>query len=97
VAAIGSSRHYDGKLARYDITVPQAHVAMVLKPGILPADAAAELQLALAEIEQRIRSGADLLDPDAEDVDTVMEQYLAAQIGTDAGRRPAVPPLKNLV
>ncbi|WP_328537543.1 argininosuccinate lyase [Streptomyces sp. NBC_00344] len=85
MAAIGSSGHYDGKLAPYDITVSQAHVAMLLKQEILPADAAAELQRALEELKQRILAGADLLDPDAEDVHTAIEQYLETQIGADAG------------
>ncbi|MCD9873689.1 argininosuccinate lyase [Streptomyces guryensis] len=85
MAAIGCSGHYDGKLALYDITVSQAHVAMLLRQEIVPADAAAELHRALDGLREQIRSGADVLDPEAEDVHTAIEQYLETRIGADAG------------
>ncbi|MEV3854379.1 argininosuccinate lyase [Streptomyces sp. NPDC050095] len=85
MAAIGCSGHYDGKLALYDITVSQAHVAMLQKQDIVPPDAAVELQRALEELKQRIRSGDSVLDPEAEDVHTAIEQYLETRIGADAG------------
>lgn len=85
MAAIGCSGHYDGKLALYDITVSQAHVAMLLRQEIVPADAAAELHRALDGLREQIRSGADVLDPEAEDVHTAIEQYLETRIGAAAG------------
>ncbi|MBC2905938.1 argininosuccinate lyase [Streptomyces sp. PSKA01] len=83
--AIGTSGHYDRRLARYDIAVSRAHVTMLLEQGIVPAGAAAGLHRGLDELAEEIRSGADPLDPAAEDVHTAIEQYLETRIGTDAG------------
>ncbi|GCB48498.1 argininosuccinate lyase [Streptomyces sp. NL15-2K] len=83
--AIGTSAHYDRRLAPYDIAASQAHVTMLHKQGIVPADAAAELHRGLDLLKERIETGADPLDPTAEDVHTAIEQYLETQIGADAG------------
>ena len=85
MAAIGSTAHYDRRLASYDIAVSRAHVAMLAKQGIVPPGAAAGLDRCLEELGQQVLSGADVLDPDAEDVHTAVEEYLEKQIGADAG------------
>ncbi|MFE0477907.1 argininosuccinate lyase [Streptomyces sp. NPDC058947] len=83
--AIGTSAHYDRRLAPYDIAASQAHVTMLLKQGIIPADAAAGLHRGLDLLSEQVEAGADPLDPDAEDVHTAIEQYLQTQVGADAG------------
>lgn len=83
--AIGDSGQYDRRLAPYDIAASHAHVTMLLKQGIIPADAATGLQQGLVKLREQIESGVDLLDPDAEDVHTAIEAYLETQIGADAG------------
>ncbi|MFF2522497.1 argininosuccinate lyase [Streptomyces liangshanensis] len=85
MAAIGSSGHYDGILAPYDITVSRAHVAMLLDQGVVPPDAAARVLRELDDLERRLLAGAEPLDPEAEDVHTAIEQYLETRIGVDAG------------
>lgn len=85
MTAIGASAHYDHRLAPYDVTVSRAHVAMLGRQRIIPSGAAADLLAALAELEEEILSGKPVLDPDAEDVHTAVEQYLETRIGADAG------------
>ncbi len=85
MAAIGTTAHYDRRLARYDIAASQAHVTMLARQGIVPAAAATALHEALAKLDRQIESGAAPLNPDAEDVHTAVEEYLETQIGADAG------------
>jgi len=85
MAAIGASAHYDHRLAPYDVVVSRAHVAMLARQQIIPSEAAANLLAGLAELEEQIRSGKPVLDPDAEDVHTAIEQYLELRVGADAG------------
>ncbi|WP_328424282.1 argininosuccinate lyase [Streptomyces sp. NBC_00443] len=85
MAAIGTTAHYDRRLALYDIAASHAHVTMLLKQQIVPPDAAAGLHQGLEELKEQIRSGAEPLDPDAEDVHTAVEEYLEARLGADAG------------
>ncbi|MGW0558682.1 argininosuccinate lyase [Streptomyces sp. NPDC002926] len=85
MAAIGATAHYDQRLALYDIAASHAHVTMLLKQGIVPADAAAGLRQGLERLGEQIRSGAVPLNPEAEDVHTAIEEYLETQIGADAG------------
>ncbi len=85
MAAIGASAHYDHRLAPYDIAVSRAHVAMLGRQRIVPADAAANLLAGLDELATAIASGEAVLDPDAEDVHTAVELYLESRIGSDAG------------
>ncbi|WNF29194.1 argininosuccinate lyase [Streptomyces sp. C11-1] len=85
MAAIGTTAHFDRRLALYDVAASHAHVTMLLKQRIVPPDAAAGLHRGLDELAGLIRSGADPLDPDAEDVHTAVEEYLEQRIGADAG------------
>ncbi|MBR7834647.1 argininosuccinate lyase [Actinospica durhamensis] len=85
MAAIGASAHYDHRLAPYDVVVSREHVAMLARQEIIPSDAAAGLLAGLAELEEQLRSAKPVLDPDAEDVHTAIEQYLEERIGADAG------------
>lgn len=85
MAAIGASAHYDHRLAPYDVTVSTEHVSMLARQGIIPADAAANLLAGLAELEEHLRAGKAVLDPDAEDVHTAIEQFLETRVGADAG------------
>ncbi|WP_051722333.1 argininosuccinate lyase [Streptomyces albus] len=83
--AIGTTAHYDRRLALYDITVSRAHVTMLLEQEIVPVDAAAALHRALDTLREQIESGAEPLDPKAEDVHSAVEEYLQAQLGAEAG------------
>ncbi|HEV2633657.1 MAG TPA: argininosuccinate lyase [Actinocrinis sp.] len=85
MAAIGSTAHFDRRLAPYDIAVSRAHVAMLRHQGIVPPEAADALLSGLTKLDELVRSGAEVLDPEAEDVHTAIEEYLESQIGADAG------------
>nr|WP_239074715.1 argininosuccinate lyase [Streptomyces sp. SID10853] len=85
MAAIGSTAHYDRRLALYDIAASQAHVTMLLKQEILPAAAASGLRRELEQLAVRIAADDEPLDPEAEDVHTAVEEYLEARLGADAG------------
>jgi argininosuccinate lyase len=85
MAAIGSTAHYDRRLAPYDIAASRAHVRMLCAQGIVPPDAAARLEQGLAGLAERVDAGDAVLSPEAEDIHTAVEEYLEQQLGADAG------------
>lgn len=69
-----------------DIEGSIAHVTMLSAKGIIPMEDGATIATALTEIKEEIATGKLLIDPNAEDIHTFIEQTLTERIG-DAGKR----------
>lgn len=81
-----SSIATDSRMYAQDIEGSIAHVTMLSAKGIIPAEDGAAIAAELAKIKEDIASGALLIDPNAEDIHTFIEQTLTERIG-DAGKR----------
>ena len=69
-----------------DIEGSIAHVTMLSAKGIIPERDGAAIAAELAKIKNEIAEGSLLIDPNAEDIHTFIEQTLTERIG-DAGKR----------
>lgn len=69
-----------------DIEGSIAHVTMLSAKGIIPEQDGATIAAELAKIKNEIAEGSLLIDPNAEDIHTFIEQTLTERIG-DAGKR----------
>ncbi len=81
-----SSIATDSRMYAQDIDGSIAHVTMLAAKGIIPQDDATAIAAELAQIKADIASGELLIDPNAEDIHTFIEQTLTERIG-DAGKR----------
>ena len=81
-----SSIATDSRMYAQDIEGSIAHVTMLSAQGIIPADDGAKIAAELAVIKEEIANGKLLIDPNAEDIHTFIEQTLTERIG-DAGKR----------
>ena len=81
-----SSIATDSRMYAQDIEGSIAHVTMLSAKGIIPMEDGAAIATALAEIKEEIATGKLLIDPNAEDIHTFIEQTLTERIG-DAGKR----------
>ncbi|MBQ7838770.1 MAG: argininosuccinate lyase [Clostridia bacterium] len=81
-----SSIATDSRMYAQDIEGSIAHVTMLSAKGIIPMEDGAVIATALAEIKEEIATGKLLIDPNAEDIHTFIEQTLTERIG-DAGKR----------
>jgi argininosuccinate lyase len=79
VLALTQSLDVDRRLLPYDVAASKAHVRMLGRQGIIPADEAAQIEDALG----RISVEADAAD---EDIHSLIERQLVAELG-DTGRR----------
>jgi argininosuccinate lyase len=83
--AFESSISVDARLALDDVAGSRAHAAMLGDRGIIPADAAAKLDAALAAIAAELEAGTLEIDTDVEDVHSFVEGVLTERLG-DLGR-----------
>lgn len=81
-----SSIKFDSRMYREDIDGSIAHAVMLGTQGIIPVEDCEKIINGLKQIKEDIASGELLIDPDAEDIHTFIEQTLTAHIG-DAGKR----------
>jgi len=80
-----SSIAVDSRLAREDITGSRAHVAMLAKQGIIPAEAAQAIDEELGRISAELAEGTLQIDMEAEDIHSFIEAVLTERLG-DVGR-----------
>ncbi|MDR2068777.1 MAG: argininosuccinate lyase [Spirochaetaceae bacterium] len=83
--AFQASIAVDCRLARDDIAGSRAHVSMLGRQGIIPAETAAALDRELARIGDELEAGSLAVDPAAEDIHSFIEGVLTDRLG-DAGR-----------
>lgn len=81
-----SSISTDSRMYAQDINGSIAHATMLAAKGIISAEDGVLITTELAKIKQEIADGALLIDPNAEDIHTFIEQTLTERIG-DAGKR----------
>ena len=81
-----SSISTDSRMFEEDINGSIAHATMLAAQGIISEDDGASICEGLENIKQDIKSGALLIDPDAEDIHTFIEATLTERIG-QAGKR----------
>lgn len=80
-----SSIAVDSRLAQEDITGSRAHVAMLAKQGIIPAEAAQAIDDELGRISAELAEGTLQIDMEAEDIHSFIEAVLTERLG-DVGR-----------
>jgi argininosuccinate lyase len=83
--AFQASIGVDKRLALDDITGSRAHVAMLGRQKIIPANIAAQIGKELDRIERELESGKLAIDHSAEDIHSFIEGILTERLG-DAGR-----------
>lgn len=81
-----SSIATDSRMFAQDIEGSIAHATMLAAKGIISAEDGIAITSELAKIRAEIASGELLIDPNAEDIHTFIEQTLTERIG-DAGKR----------
>ena len=78
--------HSDRRLLADDITGSQAHAAMLVEVGILPAEDGAELQRGLATVLGEATAGEFVWSDGDEDVHSAVERRLYELVGEVAGK-----------
>src|SRR5437879_7540070 len=81
----GRSFRFDRRLFEDDVTGSMAWARALANAGILEAEEAGRLQVALAELLERGRSDPAFVDGPDEDVHSFVERVLVERLG-DAGR-----------
>lgn len=83
---VGQDRVLDMNLASYDVMGSRAHIAMLLKIGLLAEEEFALLDAGLAEIAATIEAGDFRLEDDVEDIHSQVELLLTRKLG-DVGKK----------
>lgn len=81
-----SSIKTDSRMYAQDIQGSIAHASMLAEKGIISPEDSKRIVTELEKIQSEIASGELMIDPDAEDIHTFIEQTLTERIG-DAGKR----------
>ena len=81
-----SSIKTDSRMFNEDIDGSIAHASMLAAKGIISEEDCKKILAGLSDIRNDIISGELMIDPDAEDIHTFIEQTLTERIG-DAGKR----------
>ena len=83
---VGRDKEFDLLLAPYDVQGSLAHVAMLERVGLLPANEYVLIKKELEAINKDIETGNFTLSADAEDIHSQIEQMLTERLG-DAGKK----------
>jgi argininosuccinate lyase len=83
--AFQASISVDRRLALDDIAGSRAHVVMLGKQKIIPANIAAQIDRELKRVTDELQSGKLVIDTSAEDIHSFIEGILTKRLG-DAGR-----------
>lgn len=75
------SIHYDCRLVTYDILGSLLHVEILKKAKLISVKEAAQLKKGLKSILSSVKNGKFKIDPDAEDIHSVIQNALEARIG----------------
>lgn len=86
IDAFGASIAYDQALAKYDLQGSKAHVSMLKKTAILPADEADQILAGLTQLEEKLAAGELNFSVENEDIHLNMEVFLHELIGPVAGK-----------
>ncbi len=81
VEAFTESISYDWRLYRHDIMGSRAHARMLAKQGLITTDDCDAILQGLAEIEQEIKNGTFIFQPELEDIHMNIEKALTDKIG----------------
>jgi len=81
-----SSISFDSRMYKQDIDGSIAHATMLAAQGIISAEDLSQIVKGLNEIKAEIEEGKLLIDPNAEDIHTLVEGELTNRIG-QAGKR----------
>ncbi len=83
---INASIGFDKRLAPQDIRGSLAHVAMLGKAGILPAEDVAKIEAGLKTVQSEIEAGSFEFRRELEDIHMSVESRLREIVGPSAGR-----------
>ena len=83
---VGKDRELDLFLAPYDILGTMAHITMLEKVGLLPADDLKKLLPELRSLYEKAVKGEFVIEPDIEDVHSQVELLLTRNLG-DIGKK----------
>lgn len=81
-----SSIRFDQKLAKYDVKGSLAHVAMLKKCDIIPAEDAEQITEGLKKVLSKIEAGEAELSEADEDIHMNVERLLIEEIGPVGGK-----------
>ncbi len=81
-----SSISTDSRMFEQDIDGSIAHVTMLSAKSIISEKDGLDIAVELSKVKEQIKSGELLIDPNAEDIHTFIEQTLTERLG-DAGKR----------
>lgn len=81
-----TSLPFDKRLLVYDIVADQAHAKALAESGVISEELADRMVKALEEIKEEVRSGKrEIKGDEAEDIHTLVENWLVEKIGEEAG------------
>ncbi|MBS1683168.1 MAG: argininosuccinate lyase [Bacteroidetes bacterium] len=83
---VGNDRHWDMRLAQFDVQASLAHAEMLAHVGIITMDEFEQIKAGLTEILSDIGRGAFEIEEHVEDVHSQIEKTLTERIG-EAGKK----------
>ena len=83
---VGDDRHWDLRLAPYDIIASQAHAKMLGKVGLLSQSEVDQLVEGLAALSKEVEEGTFTISDEFEDVHSKIEYELTKTYG-DVGKK----------
>lgn len=83
---VGNDRHWDMRLAQYDVKGSLAHAEMLAHVGIITLDEFEQIKAGLTEILSEISRDSFVIEEHVEDVHSQVEKMLTERIG-EAGKK----------